>query len=345
MDPLQIGKQDMSFTTFGEIMLRLTPSDYAAKINTTQTFGVHFAGSESNVASSLAQLGNNTQFVTKLPNNALGDGAINSLASYGINTNNILRGGGRIGTYFIEIGSSIRPSSVIYDRKGSAISKLTFGEFNWQNILKDQKWLFISGITPAISKECAEEVIFLAKTAKEMNVKVCFDMNYRRTLWDNPSSARKIFDKILENTEILFGNIGVLNDVYDMEAKGDSLIDKTINSTIMAKQAFGINQLAFTVRNHHSASENELSGVYLDNDIPIVSNSYKVNILDRFGTGDAFAAAFLHGLNKQWNNKKTIGFATAAFALKHTIKGDQHTSNEKEISSIYQGNITGHVLR
>ncbi|WP_298474334.1 sugar kinase [uncultured Maribacter sp.] len=335
----------MSFTTFGEIMLRLTPSDHGSKIITAQNFGVHFAGSESNVASSLAQLGNNTQFITKLPNNSLGDAAINSLASYGINTNNILRGGDRIGTYFIEIGSSIRPSSVIYDRKDSAISRINHKEFDWENILKDQKWLFISGITPAISEKCAEEVIFLAEKAKKMNVNVSFDMNYRRTLWSDVSKARKIFDRILEHTDLLFGNNGVLKDVYDIDVQGNNLIDKTINTTKKAKEVFGINQLAFTVRNHHSASENELSGVYLDKDTPTVSNSYKVNILDRFGTGDAFAAAFLHGLNKGWSQEKTIGFATAAFALKHTIKGDQHTSNEKEISSIYQGNITGHVLR
>ncbi|RKR14409.1 2-dehydro-3-deoxygluconokinase [Maribacter vaceletii] len=335
----------MSFTTFGEIMLRLTPNDYAAKINSAKNFGVHFAGSESNVASSLAYLGNKTQFVTKLPKNQLGDAAVNSLRFYGINTNNILRGGNRVGTYFIEIGSSIRPSSVIYDRENSAIASIKNNEFDWEKILEGQKHLFISGITPALSKHCADEVISLAKVARKLNVKVSFDMNYRRTLWSDVSNARKIFDAILENTDILFGNMGVLNDVYGMTGEGSNSIDKTVDIITKAKNEFCLNELAFTVRDHYSANENGLSGIYIGANDPIVSDTYKVQILDRFGTGDAFAAGCLHGLNKKWDKEKVIGFATAAFALKHTIKGDQHTSNEEEINSIRNGNITGHVLR
>ncbi len=326
-------------------MLRLTPNDYAAKINSAKTFGVHFAGSESNVASSLAYLGNKTQFVTKLPNNQLGDAAVNSLRFYGISTNNILRDGNRIGTYFIEIGSSIRPSSVIYDRENSAIASIKNNEFDWEKILEGQKYLFISGITPALSKYCADEVISLAKIARKLNVKVSFDMNYRRTLWSDVSNARKIFDAILENTDILFGNMGVLNDVYGMTGDGANSIDKTVDIIAKAKKEFSLKELAFTVRDHYSANENALSGIYLGANDPIVSDTYKVQILDRFGTGDAFAAGCLHGLNKEWNKEKVIGFATAAFALKHTIKGDQHTSNEEEINSIRNGNITGHVLR
>ncbi len=335
----------MSFTTFGEIMLRLTPSEHAGKINSTQNFGVHYAGSESNVASSLAMLKNQVQFVTKLPLNAVGDGALRSLQSFGISTDNIARGGHRIGTYFIEIGSSIRPSSVVYDRAHSAISEISIGELDWETILKNQKWLFISGITPALSKSCAEETLLVAKVARKMGVKVSFDMNFRRTLWKDKKDARDIFDAILENTDLLFGNTGVLKDVYDIEASGTNPIDKTINAIEKAKNTFGLKELAFTVREHHSASENKLSGVAFLNEKTTISNSYNVEIIDRFGTGDAFAAGFLHGLGHEWNLDKTLGFATAAFALKHTIKGDQHTSTEEEILSIFKGNISGHVLR
>lgn len=335
----------MSFTTFGEIMLRLTPNDHAAKINTARSFGVHYAGSESSVASSLAILGNEAQFITKLPENQVGQGAVQSLQAFGVSTNNILRGGNRIGTYFIEIGASIRPSSVIYDRAGSAISEIKSGEFDWETILKGQKWLFISGITPALSDSCTAETIKVAETAKKLGVKVAFDMNYRRTLWNDVTVARTIFNNILEHTDLLFGNTGVLKDVYDMDATGVNSIEKTKNLIQKAKQKFNLPQLAFTVRDHNSASENQLTGIYLADAEPIISNTYTVEIIDRFGTGDAFAAATLHGLQKGWENDKVIGFATAAFALKHTIKGDQHTSCEQEIQSIYDGNISGHVLR
>jgi len=325
-------------------MLRLTPDYHSGKISTSQSFNVHYAGSESNVASSLAILGNEVQFISKLPLNSLGEGCIMSLQSFGISTKNILRGGDRIGTYFIEAGSSIRPSSVIYDRVNSAISYIKTNEFDWQSILKNQDWLFISGITPALSKNCALETVKVAEIAKKNGVKVCFDMNFRRTLWKSKKEARKIFNNILEHIDVLFGNTGVLKDVYGFSFEGNPS-ERTIRALETAKQEFSLENLAFTVREHNSASQNKLSGISLINNKVIKANSYTVKVLDRFGTGDAFAAGFLHGFSKGWKNEKCIDFATAAFALKHTIKGDQHTSLENEIISIMNGNTSGHVLR
>ncbi|RRQ47995.1 sugar kinase [Maribacter algicola] len=335
----------MSFITFGETMLRLTPNNNTDKLKSSRAFRVDYAGSESNVASSLGVLGNEVSHITKFPNNQLGDAAIDSLRSYGIDTKHITRGGNRIGTYFIEIGSSIRPSSVVYDRANSAISEIEANEFDWEEILENKKWLFLSGITPVLSKQCANETIKAAKVAQQKGVKVCFDMNYRRSLWKDPADARKIFDQILEHTDLLFGNEGVLKDVYEVIPTGNSVVDKTIEATTMAAKKFGIEQLAFTVREHSSASENMVSAVYLNKSKHHISEAINISITDRFGTGDAFAAAILHALNKDWDNKKTIDFATAAFALKHTIQGDQHTSSEKEILSIMEGNTSGHVLR
>ena len=335
----------MSFTTFGEIMLRLTPTELKGKIKMAQGFKSGFAGSESNVASSLAVLGNSVEFITKLPNNQLGDAALYSLQYYGINTKNILRGGDRIGTYFIELGSSIRPSSVIYDRKQSAISEISAEEFDWHSILTNKKWIFLSGITPVLSKQCASETIKVAKIAKEKGVKVAFDMNYRRTLWKNTAAARKIFNQILEHTDLLFGNEGVLHDVYKIVPSSGSSEESTMESMDIASEKFGIDTLAFTIRNQASASQNILSGVYKHQGNHFISPTIEVEVSDRFGTGDAFAAAFLHGQNLGWEPQKNIDFATAAFALKHTIMGDQHTSSEAEILSIMDGNTKGYVLR
>jgi len=335
----------MSFITFGEIMLRLTPNDHGQKINSSNNFNVNYAGSESNVASALGVLNNNVDFVSKLPANQLGDAAVRNLQGFGVQTSFVVRGGKRIGTYFIEIGDSIRPSSVIYDRADSAISTIVEGEFKWKEILKNKKWIFLSGITPVLSEQCALETINATKIASEMGVKVAFDMNYRRSLWNSNKDAQVIFNKILENTDLLFGNAGVLKDVYEMNFNGDSAEEKTIDAIEKAKKEFGVKQLAFTIRDHSSASENELSGVFLnDNDLS-VSKAIKVKITDRFGTGDAFAASCLHSIEKGYTNQEIIDFSTAAFALKHTIKGDQHTSSENEIKSIMEGNISGHVLR
>lgn len=335
----------MSFITFGEIMLRLTPEKHRTKINSCNSFNVDYAGSESNVASSLGVLGDDVAFVTKLPKNQLGDAAIRSLSSYGINPNDIIRGGNRIGTYFIEQGTSIRPSKVIYDRKNSSLSEIKENEFDWEKILKGRKWIFLSGITPVLSTQCAKETIKAAEIAQKMGVKVAFDMNYRRSLWKQASDAQKIFDKILDNTDLLFGNANVLEDVYDITSEGNNKQEQTINVMKIAREKFKVDKIAFTVRDHLSASNNKLSSIFLSNSNYHISDTIEVSIADRFGTGDAFAAAVLHGINKNWNDKKVIGFATAAFALKHTVLGDQHTSSEDEIFSIMEGNISGHVLR
>ncbi len=326
-------------------MLRLDPSEHSTKINSSHSFRANYAGSESNVASSLGVLGNNVGFVTKLPDNQLGDAAVRSLMGYGIKTKYIRRGGKRIGAYFIEIGSSIRPSSVIYDRAGSSISEIKNGEFDWEEILENKKWLFLSGITPVLSEQCAKETINAAKTARKLGVKVSFDMNYRRSLWKDPTGAQKIFNQIMEQTDLLFGNAGVLKDVYGFSLSGGDPTEEALDVAHRAQQNFGIHQLAFTTREHTSSSVNKLGGIFLSTSKQAISNVYDVAVTDRFGTGDAFAAGCLHALNCGWTDKRTIDFATAAFALKHTIQGDQHTSNEKEIMSIVHGHISGHVLR
>ncbi len=335
----------MSFVTFGEIMLRLTPSLHGEKLTTSGSFKVDFAGSESNVASDLAILGNEVTFITKLPDHAIGDNAIQSLNKYGINTKDIQRAQGRIGTYFIEIGASIRPSSVIYDRKDSVFCTMEADEFDWAQIFKNKKYLFVSGITAALSDNCAQALISCIQEAKKQGVLVGFDMNYRRKLWKNASEARVIFDKILSMTDILFGNTGALQDIYDIQLNSKDNLEATLQAITIAKDMFGIEQYAFTIRNHLSASTNELQAVFSSPQGDAISKIYTVGILDRFGTGDAFAAACFHGLGKGWNPQRLIEFGAAAFALKHTIYGDQHTSNEIEIQSIVNGQTSGHVLR
>lgn len=335
----------MSFSTFGEIMLRLVPTGQADRLRTTSLFAVDYAGSESNVAISLACLKNKVQFITKLPENPLGQAARQSLDRFDVSMENSIDGGNRIGTYFIELGSSIRPSRVVYDRVDSAIAAIKENEFDWEHILKNQKWLHISGITPALSEQCAEECVLAVKTAQKIGVKVSFDLNYRRSLWKSPDTAKAIFDRILEHTDLVFGNIGALKDVYSLVFNGNNPTDQTLDALRKARHLFGVKQLAFTIRDHSSASVNQLSGACISKDEPVLSNIFSIEITDRFGTGDAFAAGFLHAQDKGWHQQKCIDFATAAFALKHTMIGDIHTSNEQEINSIVKGNISGHVIR
>ena len=326
-------------------MLRLTPAVMGEKLVSTSSFDVNYAGSESNVASSLAVLGDSVSFVSKLPLNPLGDGAVQSLKKYGINTDCILRGGKRIGSYFIEMGSSIRPGNVVYDRGGSSIADINAGEFNWDKILGGKKWFFVSGITPALSDQCAKETLLAVKTAKKLGVFVSFDMNYRRKLWSERRIAAGIFDKIMEYTDLLFGNEGVLADVYDIHCSSNSNESRLLEALEKVKKMFGSLLYIFTSREHISASKNRLLAAYSSKKGLFTSKSYEVEIVDRLGTGDAFAAGCLHGLTKGWEEQKVIDFGTAAFALKHTIRGDQHISNYSEILSIMDGNISGYIQR
>lgn len=333
------------FVTFGEIMLRLTPSQIGDKLLIADEFSVGYAGSESNVATSLACLGNHVNFISKVPNNPIGQAALLGLNKFKVNTDKVLHGGNRIGTYFIELGASIRPSRVVYDRQMSSISEIKPGEFNWEIILKNKEWLHLSGITPALSKQCAEETILAAKTAKKMGVKVSFDLNFRRTLWPDGDTAKTIFNRIIEHSDLIFANLGVLKDVYGLTFTEKNPLEQTKSAMKKASALFGVNQLAFTVREHCSASENKLQGLAFSNGKITISKPFTIQIQDRFGTGDAFAAAYLHAISKKWKPNKAIEFAASAFALKHTIKGDLHTSTEEEIVSIMNGNISGHVIR
>jgi len=334
----------MNIATFGELMLQLTPPQSGDKISSSSRLKVDYVGAEANDAASLAILGNEVKYITKLPSNTLGDAAIQSLKKYGISCSGIKRGGDRIGVYYTEMGKSIRPSSVIYDRKGSSVSKIETGEFDWEEILSDVSWVHLSGITPALSESCANEVISIAKIAQQLGVKVCFDLNYRRTLWNNGQSARKIFDQIIDNTNLIFGNIGVMKDVYDISIGEGNSADQSNEVIIKSRELFGDIDLAFTVRDHYSASSNKVGGIIYTNQV-YISKTYDVEITDRFGTGDAFSAGILHALGKGLEPQKLVDFATAAFALKHTIRGDQNTSSEEEIISIMKGDTSGYVKR
>ncbi|MEX0313974.1 MAG: PfkB family carbohydrate kinase [Allomuricauda sp.] len=333
------------FVAFGEIMLRLTPSKQRDKLLLANEFSVGYAGAESNVAVSLARLGNQTTFISKVPQNPMGQAALLGLQKFGISTDKVLHGGSRMGTYFIELGSSIRPSRVVYDRAGSAIADIKSDEFDWKTILKNKKWLHLSGITPALSNQCAKETVLAAQTAKELGVRVSFDLNFRRTLWSDKKVARAIFDKIIACSDVIFANLGALEDVYDLQFSGTDAVERTKNAMLKANTFFNVDNLAFTIREHQSASQNKLQGMAMQKGKIVSSKSYDIPVEGRFGTGDAFAAAYLHALDKNWELNKAIEFAAAAFALKHTIKGDLHTSSEEEIFSIMNGDLSGHVIR
>lgn len=335
---------------FGEIMLRLTPTVAFERLEQCSQLNMSFAGAESNIATSMARFGHPTWMVTRLPDNPFGHRAVNILREHGIHTEFVLRGGRRIGTYFIETGASLRPSQVVYDRDHSSFSQLQPEMFDWKEILKDKQFFVATGITSALSEGCAQASLEAIKTAQELGVKVCFDFNYRSKLWTK-EEARREMKKYLPYIDILFANGGSAYDILEIDTNAyrkENQVSELEAMHFLAgelRKVAPFETIALTMRESMSASENLWSAVLFSGEECFQSRSYHLKIVDRLGGGDAFAAGILHGLAKEWDMQQTIDFATAASALKHTIPGDLNIVHESEVLDIMSGDISGRVKR
>lgn len=317
----------------GEVMLRLTPPNHE-KIIQANTFNATYAGGEANVICSLSMLGHDTKFVTKLPNNKLGEKVIKDLNSFGVDTKDILLGEGRLGIYFLEQGNGLRNSDVIYDRKYSAISMAQLDEFDINNILKDVKLLHISGINPALSKDLKELTLQLAKECKKRNIVVSYDSNFRSKLW-SLEDAREFMLNILNYVDIVFLGILDFKNILKYEIPNDSFEN---NLKILYKQLFenypNLQYAASTRRNVNSVNNNSLTGFLFDGENINISKEYTFDILDRVGGGDSYTAGILHGLINNMNQEEVVEFATCASVLKHSISGDINLVNEDDIKTL-----------
>lgn len=333
MNKLEL-KKTGSVLGFGEIMLRLTPTNFQ-RIIQTDTFDATYAGGEANVICSLSMFGNETKMVTKLPNNALGDKVIRDLNAFGVNTKDMVRGEGRLGIYFLEQGHGLRNSEVIYDREYSAISMALKSEFNIHNMLNNVKLMHISGITPALSKELYDLSIELAKTAKEKGILVSYDSNYRSKLW-SLEDARKFMMDILPFVDIAFLGILDFKNILRYEISENTEFEDQL--TVLYNELFekypNIKYAACTKRCVNSVNNNSLQGFIYDGSKLYSSRVHTFDILDRVGGGDSFTAGILHGLMNDMSCIEITEFATCASVLKHSIKGDINMVNVDHVNTL-----------
>lgn len=335
--------------TFGEIMLRLSPPNYK-RIVQTDSFDVTYGGGEANVAASLANYGEDAYFVTKVPDNPIGQSAINHLRKYGIKTDYIIKGGERLGIYFYEFGASQRPSQVIYDRKNSSFSEAKATEFNWKSILEGAKWFHFTGITPALSNEAAQACLNAVKTAKDIGIVVSCDLNYRKKLW-TPEKANKIMSNLMKYTDIVIANEEDAEKVFNIKAKGSDINKGNLNLADykdVAKQLlekFELKGVAITLRESHSAFDNGWSGLYYDGKNFNHSKKYQIHIIDRVGGGDSFAGGLIYALCNNYSFQEAVEFAVAASCLKHSIFGDFNHATLKEVEVLMKGDSSGRVQR
>lgn len=327
----------MKVVTFGEIMLRLQPRGNLRFVQ-ADGFDAMFGGAEANVASALACFGAEAVFVTKLPAHEIGQAAVNSLRRYGVDVSRIVRGGDRVGTYYCEKGAAQRPSSVVYDRAGSAIALARRNEFDWKSIFEGADWFHFTGITPALSDELAEICLEAAKHAKRMGLTVSCDPNYRAKLWSKEKASRVLIN-LMQFVDVCITNVPQVLDVFGTKADTErELADKLI-----AK--FGFDTVAFTRRNSASASDNDYSGAIYTADDCAESRTYSMRIVDRVGGGDAFAAGYIYSRLNGFDLQKTVDFAVAAAVLKHSVEGDVALLSVDEVARLAEGDGSGRVQR
>jgi len=335
--------------TLGELMLRLTPK-LPYKFLQATSFDAVFGGSEANVAVSLALLGLSSYYVTKLPANDIGDLAFNELRKYGVKLDYVKRGGKRLGIYFIEAGSSMRPSKVIYDRSNSAISEASLDDFNFNEIFEGATHFHFSGITPALSENCFQLTKEACRVAQARGITVSVDLNYRKKLWSEEEAKRKML-QLMQYVDICIGNEEDASKMLGFKAKGVApekgiiSLEAYYDVFKTMKEEFGFKYIATSLRESYSASENGWQGLLYDGKDFYASKKYNIILVDRLGGGDAFSAGLIYSLLTKKDLQYTIDFATAASALKQTIVGDFNISTLEEIERLVEGDCTGRVLR
>ncbi|ADG83097.1 PfkB domain-containing protein [Thermincola ferriacetica] len=335
--------------TFGEIMLRLSTPGYQRFVQ-AESFDVTYGGGESNVAVSLANFGEDAYFVTKVPDNPIGQSAINHLRRFGVKTDYIARGGERLGIYFLETGASQRPSKVVYDRANSAIATAVEGDFDWQQIFSGAAWFHFTGITPALSDSAARLTLAAARVAKEMGLTVSCDLNYRKKLWST-EKARQVMTELMQYVDVAIGNEEDAEKVFGIKADNTDITSGELSregyKDVARKLAekFGFKYVAITLRESYSASDNGWSGMLYDGKDYYFSRKYNIRIVDRVGGGDSFVGGLLYALLNDYTPEDAVNFAAAASCLKHTILGDFNHVTVEEVKNLMSGDGSGRVQR
>lgn len=337
---------------FGEVMMRLAPEGYLRFLQEDKLQAT-FGGAEANVSVSLANYGLNPFFVSKIPANPIGDACLNSLRYFGVDTSLAVRGGPRLGIYFCEKGSNMRPSKVVYDRAGSSIASAEPSDFDWDAILNGAQWFHFTGITPAVSDQTAQITLDAVKKCREKGITVSCDLNYRKNLWSR-EKAGQVMGEIVKYVDVLIANEEDSADVFGIHAASTNIesgkLDEEGYKSVARQlvERFGCKYIAITLRESFSANHNDWSGLLYSakEDRFFKSKKYSIkNIVDRVGGGDSFGAGLIYGMNSGMDDQQTVEFAVAASALKHTIEGDYNRATVAEVKNLMGGSVSGRVQR
>lgn len=337
--------------TMGEIMLRLSTPGYEKFIQADE-FDVCYGGGEANVAVSLANYGHDAEFVTKVPENPIGECAVAALRKMNVETKHIARGGERLGIYFLETGASMRASNVVYDRAHSSISTAKPEDFDFDAIFEGADWFHFTGITPAVSDSAAELTEIALKAAKKKGITVSCDLNFRKKLWSS-EKAQKIMTNLMQYVDVCIGNEEDAEKVLGFKpgntdvTSGELELSGYQDIFKQMVEKFNFKYVISSLRESYSASDNGWSACIYDRDSKEFyhSRKYEVRIVDRVGGGDSFAGGVICGLLDGKNFKDALEFGVAASALKHTIPGDMNLVSRADVENLVGGDGSGRVQR
>lgn len=340
-----------NIVAFGEIMLRLKSPGFERLLQ-SPVLEATFGGGEANVLVSLANYGLPTEYVTLVPDNPIGEASIAALCGKGVGVTHMKKQGERLGIYFLEAGANQRPSKVVYDRASSSIADVKSGELPWASIFEGCQWFHFTGITPALSAQAAEACHEAVEIARRAGVTVSCDLNYRAKLWRYGKKASDVMRDLVRYVDVVIANeedcqkalgIATKTEVHSGKISTDAysrLSEQVLNEFPNLKK------IAITLRESISATRNGWSACLHNRDSFIIATRYEIeNIIDRVGTGDAFAAGLIYGLITYSDDKKALEFATAAACLKHSIPGDFNNCSTQEVLALMQGETSGRVQR
>lgn len=321
---------------FGEILLRHT-SIHGELLFQSPNLETYVGGAEANVAVSLSNLGQSTKVVSAVPDNSLGNYAIQELQKYDVDVSNVIRDKGRMGQYFLTQGNDYRRSEVTYDREYSVFSQLHDDAYHWDEIFNDATWFHLSGITPAVSEKATAHAMKALEVAHQKGLTISFDGNFRETLWqERRAEVSQILNKILSLTDIAFLNEKdvslILEDNFD---HSEPLINRLEAIKSLLSVFPNIKTVYSTFRHQEANSNTHYSGISINRDTELQTVAYSLSsIIDRIGTGDAFAAGIIHSLMIGKDEQYVIDFGTASAVLKHSIRGDFNLATTQQVENV-----------
>lgn len=339
------------YVAFGEVLLRLKPPGHE-RLFQSPMLEATFGGAEANVAVSLACFGLDTELVTAVPDNDLGTAVVGELRRFGVGTRGIVRRGERLGLYFLEAGAAQRPSKVLYDRDGSSIATAPLDTFDWNALLDGAAWLHVSGITPALSERAAALTLAACRAAQTRGITVSCDCNYRGKLWRYGQRPVDVMPELVQHVDLLIASRDDCEKCLGIALPPDSAAGAVDGPAYEALTAAVLERfpsliaVAFTLRESQSADRNTWSACLRDAAGFRMSRRYElVNMVDRVGGGDAFAAGLIYGWQAYADRARALEFAVAAGCLKHSIPGDFNRVTVAEVEALLDGADGGRVQR